>query len=188
MIKDYIVKNRSYRRFIQNHKIDTLLMEELIDCARLSPSAGNQQRLRFKIVNTKEENEKVFSTLSWAGYLQDWNGPREGEKPSAYVIILTTENDSTKVDCDAGIACQSILLGAVGENLRGCIFGSVDKAKLREEISIPDDLELVYVIALGMPQERVIINKVKNNDIRYWRDEKGVHHVPKLSLEDIIIK
>ncbi len=188
MIKDFIARNRSCRRFIQSHKIESALLEELVDYARLSPSAGNLQRLRFRIVNSEKENEKVFSTLSWAGYLTDWNGPEDGEKPSAYIVILTTENDISKIGCDAGIACQSILLGAVEENLRGCIFGSVNRKILRAKMFIPQDLKIIYVIALGKPNERVAIEKVVDDNIKYWRDENGVHHVPKRNLEDLIIK
>jgi nitroreductase len=187
MIRDLIVKNRSYRRFHQNHKIETSLLEDLIDLARLSPSAANLQRLRFKICNIEEENEKVFSTLSWAGYLKDWNGPEIGERPSAYIIILSTEKDAEKVACDAGIACQSILLGSVESELRGCIFASVKKEELQKLLKIPKKYTLCYVIALGKPKENIKLEYVENDNIKYWRDKNGTHHVPKRKLKDIII-
>ncbi len=187
MIRDLIVKNRSYRRFHQNHKIEITILTDLIDLARLSPSAANLQRLRFKISNEEEGNEKVFSCLGWAGYLKDWEGPKKGEHPSAYITILSTEKDITKVACDAGIACQSILLGAVEAGLRGCIFGSVDKDKLRTLLEIPDDYSICYVIALGKPKENIKIINANGNEIEYWRDENGTHHVPKRKLKDIII-
>lgn len=187
MIREMIVKNRSYRRFFQNHVIETSLLEDIIDLARLSPSAANLQRLRFKICNIEEENEKVFSTLSWAGYLKDWDGPEIGERPSAYIIILSTEKDTGKVACDAGIACQSILLGAVEEEIRGCIFGSVKRDELRKLFKIPDRYSILYVIALGKPKENIKLENVEDNNLKYWRDENGTHHVPKLKLKDLII-
>ncbi|MEA2097308.1 MAG: nitroreductase family protein [Candidatus Cloacimonadota bacterium] len=187
MIREMIVKNRSYRRFHQNHKIETSLLEDLIDLARLSPCAANLQRLRFKICNEEEDNEKVFSSLSWAGYLKDWAGPENGERPSAYIIILSTEKNIEKVACDAGIACQSILLGAVESELRGCIFASVKKEKLQILLKIPKEYSINYVIALGKPKENIKLEYVENNDIKYWRDKNGTHHVPKRKLEDIII-
>ena len=187
MIRDLIVKNRSYRRFHQNHKIEVSLLEDLIDLARLSPSAANLQRLRFKICNERVENEKVFSCLGWAGYLKDWAGPEDGQRPSAYIIILSTEKDPGKVACDAGIACQSILLGAVESELRGCIFGSVKKEELQKLLKISTKYSISYVIALGKPKEIIKIEYVNNNDIKYWRDENGTHHVPKRKLKDIII-
>ena len=187
MIREMIVKNRSYRRFHQNHKIETSVLKDFIDLARLSPSAGNLQRLRFKICNTEVENEKVFSCLGWAGYLKDWAGPENEERPSAYIIILSTEKNLVKVACDVGIACQSILLGAVESDLRGCIFGSVKKEELQKLIDIPKKYSISNVIALGKPKENIKIDHVENNDIKYWRDENGTHHVPKRKLEDIII-
>lgn len=187
MIREMIVKNRSYRRFFQNHAIETSLLEDLIDLARLSPSAANLQRLRFKICNLEDENEKVFSCLGWAGYLKDWDGPEIGERPSAYIIILSTEKEIGKVACDAGIACQSILLGAVEEELRGCIFASIKKDELQRLLEIPKKYSICYVVALGKPKENIKLDYVENDDIRYWRDEHGTHHVPKRELKDIIL-
>lgn len=163
------------------------MLEELIELARLSPSAANRQRLRFKLVHSSSQNEIVFSTLSWAGYLQDWKGPLEGEKPSAYIIILTTATNIEEVQCDAGIACQSILLGATEKEYGGCIFASVDRKKLKKELSFPNHYQILYVIALGKPKEQVQITKVINNNIKYWRDENGVHYVPKRDLQKLII-
>jgi len=187
MIRDLVTKNRSYRRFNQNHTIETSLLEDLVDLARLSPSAANLQRLRFKISNRVEDNEKVFSCLSWAGYLKDWYGPENGERPSAYIIILTTAKDPAKIACDAGIACQSILLGAVESELRGCIFGSVKKNELQKLLKISKKYSICYVIALGKPKENIKLENVENNNVKYWRDKQGTHHVPKRKLKDIII-
>jgi len=187
MVRDLIVKNRSYRRFYQSHKIEKTILEDLIDLARLSPSAANLQRLRFKISNKELENEKIFSCLGWAGYLKDWNGPEVGERPSAYITILSTEKEIGKVACDAGIACQSILLGAVESELRGCIFASVNKEKLQKLLEIPTKFSICYVIALGKPKEIIKLENVEKNDIKYWRDKNGTHHVPKRKLKDIII-
>ena len=187
MIREMIVKNRSYRRFHQNYKVDTSLLEDLIDLARLSPSTANLQRLRFKICNTEEENNKIFSCLDWAKYLKNWNGPEIGERPSAYIIILSTTKDIEKVACDTRIACQSILLGAVEEELRGCILAIIKKDVLKKQLTIPKKYSILNVIALGKPKENIKIENVENNNIKYWRDENGTHHVPKRKLKDIII-
>jgi len=187
MIREMVVKNRSYRRFHQNHVIETSLLRDLIDLARLSPSAANLQRLRFKICNEEKDNEKVFSTLSWAGYIKDWDGPEIGEHPSAYITVLSTVKDTGKVACDAGIACQSILLGAVESGLGGCIFASVKRDELQQLLKIPKKYSIIYVIALGKPKENIKLENIVNDDVKYWRDDDGVHHVPKRKLEDIII-
>lgn len=188
MIKDLILKNRTYRRFYQEVKIDYSVLEELIDLARLSSSGANLQPLKYIISNDEEKNNIIFSHLKWAGYLTDWDGPEEGEKPSAYIIVLGDTDISTNYFWDHGIACQSILLGACEKGLGGCMFGAVDREGLKNKLGIQPKYELLLVIALGKPKEKVVLEELENGDIKYWRDENGVHHVPKRKLKDIILE
>ncbi len=187
MLKSLIEKNRSYRRFYQEHDITFETLKELIDLARLSPSAGNLQQLKFFLSNTPENNKLIFPHLKWAGYLRDWNGPEEGERPSAYVIILGNPNNKKMIEYDAGIAAQSILLGAVEKGLGGCMIVSIQKNELHKILKLPENLRILLTIALGKPKEKVIIESVKDNNIEYWRDSENIHHVPKRSLEELII-
>ncbi|RLD10144.1 MAG: nitroreductase [Chlamydiae bacterium] len=189
MIKDLIRRNRSYRRFDNSHKIPYDSLRELIDFARLSPSGANLQSLKFIISNSSETNLKVFPQLAWAGYLKDWDGPIEKERPSAYIIILGDKNIKNDFSCDCGIAAQSILLGATEKGLGGCMIGSIKREELAEELSIDFQFEILLVIALGKPVETVQIEETKSpDDIKYWRDEKNIHHVPKRSLNEIILR
>jgi len=187
-LKDLVKKNRSYRRFHQEIGIPQYMLEEFVDLARLSPSARNAQTLKFFISCDAETNARIFPTLSWAGYLKDWDGPAEGERPPAYIIILNDTTISDSYFCDDGIAAQSILLGAVEKEYGGCIVGSVDRLKLSRELNIPTHLKIVEVVALGKPREEVVIEEIKDGDIKYWRDERGLHHVPKRPLDEIIVK
>ncbi len=187
MLKDLILKNRSYRRFHNEYKIDKSTLKELVDLARLSPSASNLQPLKYFLSCDEETNAKTFSCLGWAGYLQDWPGPAENEQPAAYIIILGDSHINKSIDCDHGIAAQSILLGAVEKNLGGCIIASIERDALRKLLNIPPNLDILLTVALGKPVETVKIEEVKNGDIKYWRDSSGVHHVPKRSLDEIII-
>ncbi|RLC52126.1 MAG: nitroreductase [Candidatus Cloacimonadota bacterium] len=187
MLKDLVAKNRSYRRFYQDVTISTNSLLELIELARLTATGANKQSLKFKLINNTKENEKVFSCLSWAGYLADWKGPEEGEKPSAYIIILNDTTIKQNPQYDVGLACQSILLGAVEKGLGGCIFASVNREQLREYFVVPEEYDITLVIALGKPKEEVVIDDVINGNIKYWRDDKQVHHVPKRKLEDILL-
>ena len=188
MIEDLIRKNRSCRRFYQNRTIPKNTLQELVNLARLSPSAANRQPLKYAISCTRDQNDLIFPCLGWAAYLKDWNGPKDGEQPAGYIIILGDTAISDNFHCDHGIASQSILLGAREKGLAGCIIGSINKDRLRESLSIPAPMEILLVIALGTPKEDITIEAVgPDGDIRYWRDEKGVHHVPKRNLKDIII-
>ena len=188
-IKDFVTRTRSCRRFFEDYPITTETLRGLIDLARLSASAANRQPLKYMISNEKETNAVIFSRLKWAGYLKEWDGPEEGERPSAYIIILGDTEISTSFDCDHGIASQSILLGATEMGLGGCMVGSVERKHLREDFHIPDQYEILHVIALGKPKETIIIETVgPDGDIKYWHDESGTHHVPKRPLGDIIIR
>lgn len=187
MLKDLILKNRSYRRFHQDKSISEETLAELIDLARLSPSARNAQPLKYITSNKPEVNNTIFTYLSWAGYLSNWHGPEEGERPSAYIIMVNDTTISSNFFSDNGIASQSILLGAVEKGLGGCIIGSVERLQLQRALDIPAQYKIVQVIALGHPKEQVVIEEL-DKDHKYWRDMKEVHHVPKRSLNDIIIK
>jgi len=187
MIQDLILKNRSYRRFYQDHKISIEELIELVNLARLSPSGKNLQPLKYFLSVDDKTNEKIFSTLVWAGYLKEWDGPEEGEKPTGYIVVLGDTRLTNNFMCDHGIASQSILLGAVEKGLGGCIFGSIKREKLRALLKIENHFEVLLVIAIGKPKEKVVIKSVVNDNIKYYRDESQTHFVPKRDLNDIII-
>ena len=187
-LKELIEKNRSYRRFHEEVEISLELLAELIDLARLSASAGNLQPLKFILSCDPEKNTLIFPCLAWAGYLKDWPGPSEGERPSAYVIILGDTQISQSINCDHGIAAQSILLGATEKGFGGCIVGAIDRPRLRKALCIPPRYDILLVIAIGRPKERVQIETVGHDgDIKYWRDDDGTHHVPKRPLNELIL-
>jgi nitroreductase len=189
MLKDLILRNRSYRRFYEEVPVPVEKLKEFINMARLSASARNAQSLKYIVSNDPSMNARIFPTLAWAGYLKDWSGPAEGERPSAYIIMLNDTSISTDYYCDDGIAAQSILLCATENGFGGCIIASVKREVLARELNISDTYRIIQVIALGKPKEKVVIEDVgKDGDIRYWRDERQVHHVPKRSLEEIVLR
>ncbi len=189
MIADLVRKNRSFRRFHQDHALDTETLTDLVDLARLSASAANLQPLRYILSADSQKNSQIFSCLGWAAYLKDWKGPEEGERPSGYIIVLSdSEKANDFVGYDCGIASQSILLGAREKELSGCMIASINRQQLRSLLNIDARFKILLVIAIGKPKEEVVIEPVGSDDnIRYWRDETGVHHVPKRNLKDIII-
>lgn len=188
MLKDLVLMNRSYRRFHQEVAIERETLRELVDLARLSASALNLQPLKYILSCDPQTNAKIFPHLGWAGYLKDWPGPSEGERPSGYIIILGDTDISRSFGCDHGIAAQSILLGATEIGLGGCMIATVNRQELSKAIGIPPRYEILLVIALGKPKEKVVIEPVGiDGNIKYWRDSQGVHHVPKRALDEIII-
>ena len=187
-IKDLVTKTRSYRRFDEQYQIEYKTLESLVALARLSASGANKQPLKYLIFNTHDNCQKVFSALSWAGYLTDWPGPEKGERQSAYIVILGDKSISESFGIDHGIAAQSIMLGATEADLGGCMISSVKIDILMEELGIPEKFEILLVLALGKPVEKVVIEDVKENNIKYWRDSGKIHHVPKRSLNELIVK
>ena len=188
MIADLVLSNRSYRRFHQEVSIEIETLKTLVDLTRYCASAANLQPLKYILSCESERNASIFAHLGWAGYLTGWAGPPEGERPSAYIIVLGDTTVTKSFGCDHGIACQTILLGAAEKGLGGCMIGSVRRKELRQAFSIQKHLEILLVIALGKPKEGVVLESVgPDGAIKYWRDEEGIHHVPKRSLDEIII-
>ena len=188
MLKELILKNRSYRRFFESEPISINTLRELVDLARFSATAGNLQPLRFLLSNTPERNECIFNSLGWAAALKDWNGPEKGERPSAYIVVLKDTSINKAPTIDEGIAAQSILLGAVEKGLGGCMLGNVKRSKLKEDLKLEERYDIQIVIAIGKPKEQVVLENVgPDGSTQYWRTEDHVHHVPKHALNDLII-
>jgi nitroreductase len=187
-IRDLVARSRTYRRFDESYKIEYKTLEQLVALARLSPSGANCQPLKYQIINKPEDCKKVFPFTAWAGYLKDWPGPESGERPSAYIIILGDTSIAGSFGIDHGIAAQSIMLGATEAGIGGCIIGSVKREALRAELFIPEQYEILLVLALGKPVEKVVIEEIKSGDVKYWRDSNKTHHVPKRSLDELILK
>jgi len=189
VIRDVVIKNRSYRRFDQSREITGETLRELVDLARFSASGMNVQPLKYILSAEKKKNDIIFPALAWAAYLKDWDGPQEGERPSAYIVMLGDTTIRKNFGYDPGIAAQSILLGAAEKGFGGCMIASVKREVLQNKLRIPDWYEILLVLALGYPAEEIVLDEVEHDgDIKYWRDEKDVHHVPKRKLDDIILK
>ena len=189
MLKDLILKSRSYRRFYQDQPVEQQTLRELVDLARLSPSGANLQSLKYVLSCDPALNARIFPHLAWAGYLKEWPGPEEGERPSAYIIILGDTRISKTFGCDHGIAAQSMMLGANEQGLGGCFIGSVKRQELAQELGLPEGYEILLVLALGKPKEEVVVEALPpDGSVKYWRDEAQVHHVPKRALDELILK
>ena len=187
-LKTLVTKSRSYRRFDESYPVDGEILRSLVQLAQYSPTGNNMQPLKFWLSNTPEMNEKIFPFLGWAGSLKDWAGPEEGERPSAYIILLGDTDIQVSFGIDHGIAAQSMMLGAVEKGFGGCMIGSAQREGLRKSLGIPERYKILLVLALGKPIERVVTEPVaEGGSIKYYRDEDHVHHVPKRDLETLIL-
>lgn len=188
MLADLVRKNRSYRRFYEEKPVDESILREMVDLARLTPSGGNLQALKYMISTDAALNARIFPTLAWAGYLQEWPGPAAGERPGAYIVILGDTRLAKGTGCDHGIAAQTIMLAAAERGLGGCMIGSIERDKLRAVLEIPEQYNILLVLALGYPKETVVLEEVgADGSIRYYRDAEDVHHVPKRPLAEVLL-
>lgn len=188
MIEELVRKSRSYRRFDESTVVGMNQLRQLAGLGRYLPSGANRQPLKYILACNRETNERIFKCLAWAAYLTDWQGPQPGERPAAYIVILGDTTISNDFGCDHGISAQTIMLGAAEQGLGGCILGSIDRTRLRETLEIQEAYKILLVLALGKPAEEVVVEDLSADaSVRYWRDEAGVHHVPKRRIEDLII-
>lgn len=190
LFKEIVAKNRSYRRFFEKEKISLTTLTELIELARLVPSGANAQALKYMLINSDEDNAKMFPAIGWAGALPEWDGPIEGERPSAYIIVLCDLAIGKNKQTDVGISAQTILLGAVEKGLGGCMLGNIKRSEIAEKFNIDTEkYSIELVIALGKPKEDVRITDVpQSGKTTYYRDENMVHYVPKRSINELIVK
>ena len=189
MLKELVYRCRSYRRFYEDARISKQELRELADLARMTASTANSQALKYRLVEQEEECRKVFDTLGWAAALPDWAGPEEGERPSAYIVVLCDQTLGKNKQIDVGIVSQTMMLGAAEKGYGGCMLATVKRPELAEALGL--DLErftVELVLALGKPKEEVRVVPVgPDGSVKYYRDENQVHYVPKRSLEDILV-
>ncbi len=191
MLNNLVLSNRSYRCFTEK-LISKEQLTELIDLARKVSSARNLQALKYKIVCTKDECKKLFPLTAWAGALRPLILPPEGHEPTAYIIICTDNEISPEgtnrfIGVDIGIAAQTIMLKATEIGFGGCMIGAFKAEKVNQAMEIPMKYTPALILALGEPDEKILLEDADTMDKPYYRDESGIHHVPKRKLEDIII-
>ena len=180
---------RTCRKFRQAEGLPEGTLTWLVECARLASCAGNAQALRFALAESAEACKAVYPALKWAALFKDWDGPAEGERPTGYIVIVGERGKRAQLNgIDAGIAAQTMQLAAQTRDIGSCILLSFHPAAVAKALDIPDTLEPLLVVALGLQKEVRVADTAKGpEDLAYWRDDKGVHHVPKLPLETLVL-
>jgi len=190
MLQDLVMKNRSYRGFDESVAISEETLREFVALARITPSSTNLQPIKYLLSWTRETNDKIFPYTRWAGKLSHLKLPREGHHPTAYIVLCIDTKlapNTLPFYRDIGIVAQTMLLAAAEKGLGGIMIGSFDKEAIRREFALADHLEPNLVIALGQPDEFIMLENAKNGDVSYYRDEYDNHHVPKRPLDELII-
>lgn len=186
MLLDLVKRARSYRRYDPTKPLSKDDLKAFVEAARLTPSAGNLQRLRYLAVTEKSEVLTLTKEVKWAGYLSDWDGPADSEAPAAYLILLSPESSGVS-QIDVGIAAETILLAAAEAGVGGCMILNFPREALTERYKLASNYKIELVISLGVPAEKVEIETMKEGNVRYYRDENDVHHVPKRALSEVFL-
>jgi nitroreductase len=179
-----VMKRRSVRCFEQK-EISPEVLKKLVNAGRVAPSAANKQPLEYIIVSDPDLRDKVFEALKWAAYIAPEGTPKEGEKPTAYIIVVV--NNKHKIADfarDVGAAAENIILTGLEEGIGSCWLRSVDRKKVCDMFQLPEHIEVDSVLALGYPGESPVMVEMTDS-IKYWRKD-GVHYVPKRRLDDIL--
>lgn len=189
-LRQLMISNRTVRRFKEDKTVSKDTLKKIIELTRYCPSGRNVQSLRYVIVTDQDKREQIFPLLKWAAYLKDWDGPKVGERPSAYIIQCLDTEYGPDCLCDDGLQLEAITLGMHSLGLAGCIIKSFNHAKMAEVLDIDKRYIPRYVVALGYPAETVVIDDMSDDDdadFKYYRTSDGTHHVPKRPLSSLIL-
>jgi nitroreductase len=192
MLIDLIKSNRSYRGYDHSRQISREELLSMVEAARLCPSSVNIQPLRYFLACDPATVATIQSHTRWAKGLPDIHLPHPGKEPTAFIVICqdtSIDANLSRFQRDVGIVAQTMLLTAVEMGLGGCMIGNFSPDKVRETLELEERFRPVLVIALGKPDETVVLTELKPGEsFNYYRDENDVHYVPKRPLEEIIIK
>ena len=184
-VYELILKRRTIRKFLRR-QISEKVLKKIVNAGRLAPSASNLQPLEFVIINDINVLGKIFATLKWAGYIAPLGNPAEGQRPTAYIVVLINSDiQKEKGEVDAAAAIENMILTAMEEKIGSCWIGSVNHNEVRKILQIPDQYKIDSVLALGYPAEEPVVEQAKDS-IKYWKDESGRLHVPKKKFDDIV--
>jgi nitroreductase len=173
---------------VQDTRISRDDLNWLMECASRAPCGRNAQVLRYALVSSPEKCAELFIHTRWAGALKDWDGPAEGERPTAYIAVMSPKESTELMQMDVGNAAQTIQLAAHTRGIGCCMHASFVRPACTGLLHVPEDMQLALILALGMArEERRLAPMPASGDFAYWRDAQGVHHVPKRTVSELVL-
>lgn len=184
-LSQLLKKNRSYRAYDSSFVVRADQLMRIIDVNTKIASARNQQVLRYRPV-LADEARRIVPHIRLGSALPHLHLPESGCEPNAFIVVCSTVSESRNVSIDLGISLQSMLLQAVEMGLNGICIGAFDKEAVKRELSLP--LEPLMLLAIGKAGEHIELTDIHSGDSQSYYREGGVHYVPKIVLEDLIVK
>ncbi len=190
-ILELVKKNRSYRKYREHERIATNQLKRFVNAARFTASSVNLQPLCYLLSNEEQGNRVIFSHTKWARLLKGYDGPAEGERPSAYIIVVQDKQIAPNTErflVDVGIVSQTILLAAVEAGYGGIMIRTSLPEDLAHDLGLEERYVPMMILALGVPDEKIVLEEIEaGQPTAYYRDSDQLHHVPKRKLDDILL-
>jgi len=187
---DYIVQScRTIRSFDESRPMNDEILAGFVNISRLTASAANRQPLKYRLI-TGDECKKIQPLTAWAAALSI-KLPPEGKMPTGFILICHDTSVSGLSDSamiDVGIAAQTLVLAAAEQGIGSCMIASFKRAETAEVLGLSENLVPKLLIAFGYPAETAVLCAPRDGDVTYFRDDAGVHFVPKRPLDEVIIK
>ena len=179
-------KNRSHRGYDTSYVVSMRQLRTIVSVNDKIPSSKNWQVLRFRLLDAASGGEDFCRLLRLGALLPELHLPLPGTEPQAFIIVCSTVPVNRSVDIDLGIALQSMALKAVEIGLNALIVRAFNPQEIKQVLGL--GLEPIAVLAVGKGAENIVLDEVPaGSDLSYYRSEDGVHHVPKIKVEDLII-
>jgi nitroreductase len=136
----FIKDRRSVREFLDK-PIEKEKLEEIVDSARLAPSARNIQPWTFMVVTKRESLSELSKFVSWGSFI---------DKSAACIVVCGRKDVKRRVE-DCCLSAENIMLAAKSLGIGSCYVAALgkDTDQARNLLNIPGDLEIVCFIPLG---------------------------------------
>lgn len=186
-VYEAVQARHTIRKFTQEKPAQADLMQ-IVDSARLAPYGANTQPLKYAVVTQEEQRRELYPFIKYAGFLKDWD-PAFEECPTAFIVIVndTSIKPTAKSECDSGIALASMCLAAQGLGYGSVCLGAINRVEIKKVLGLEDQYDVTYLLGIGHPAQTGETFDF-TDDLKYYFDEDGNVHVPKRTMDEVLIQ
>ena len=155
-----VMHSRRSIRTYTAEPVDRAIIEEIVDCARLAPTAMNDQPWEFVVLTEKPSLALIPPLLGHAEFIAN---------AAFCVLVLARPSTCAVEDCCA--ATENLLLAAEAHGLGACwVAGSPQPyaPAVAKAFGAPADLTLISIVSIGHPAESPSIEKRPLADLLHW--------------------
>ncbi len=184
-LETMLLKNRSHRAYDQSYEVKRLQLEAIVRVNTLTASARNQQVLRFKLLTRQDGADLLQDKYALGGALPELHLPAPGTEPEAFIVVCSTEPENKNIDIDLGISCEAMSLKAIELGLNAIIIRNFNAEAVRTALGLP--YTPLAILAIGKGVDKIKIVEIGEADDHNYYRKDGIHYVPKVRLDDLIL-